>query len=110
MTGSENVFSGEEDPRQSPEALERARRRLVDLFGNMDHEVPLLLFTDPFINVRYCEAVRAIIRMPFSQLIFAPDDNRSIKIMDTDGVVHSVPLHRIKEVYRNNELIWHQRH
>jgi len=47
-----------------------------------------------------------IIRTPFSQLIFSPEESRSVRIMDEEGVIHSVPLHRIREVYKNNELIW----
>lgn len=49
-----------------------------------------------------------IVRVPFSEIIFSPDDHDSIRVMDHDGIVHSVPLHRIREVYRNSELIWHR--
>jgi uncharacterized protein (UPF0248 family) len=28
--------------------------------------------------------------------------------MDIEGVIQSIPLHRIKEVYKDNELIWHR--
>ena len=61
MAEQENVLN-REDPRDSQGAMEQVRKRLIDLFGNMDHEVPLLLFTDPFSNSQYCDAVRAIIR------------------------------------------------
>ena len=27
-----------------------------------------------------------------------------------DGTLHSIPLHRIREVYRNDKLIWHRAH
>jgi hypothetical protein len=37
------VFSNEEDPRVKLEVLEQVRKRLRELFGTMDHEVPLLL-------------------------------------------------------------------
>lgn len=62
MAEQENVLNRREDPRESQGAMEQVRKRLIDLFGNMDHEVPLLLFTDPFSNKQYCDAVRAIIR------------------------------------------------
>jgi uncharacterized protein (UPF0248 family) len=58
----------------------------------------------------YDRVADAIIRVPFSDLIFSPDENRSVKIMDDEGIVHSLPLHRIKEVYRDNQLIWHRHH
>ena len=58
----------------------------------------------------YDRVLEEIIRVPFAELIFLPDSRNSIRIMDYDGVVRSVPLHRIKEVYKNNELIWHREH
>jgi len=62
MIEQEDLIGREEDPRESVEALEKVRKKLVNLFSGMNHEVPLLLFTDPFINGQYCEAVRTIIR------------------------------------------------
>ncbi len=51
-----------------------------------------------------------IIRVPLREILFEPGDRSSFKIVDADGEVHSVPLHRIKEVYRDGELIWHRKH
>ncbi|MCL7489766.1 MAG: thioredoxin-disulfide reductase [Desulfobulbaceae bacterium] len=62
MIDQEDFIAREEDPRESMETMERVSNKLADLFGGMNHEVPLLLFTDPFINGQYCEAVRTIIR------------------------------------------------
>ena len=50
------------DPQIKQEVLEQVRRKLQELFGSLEHEVPLLLFTDPHINTQYCEAARAVIR------------------------------------------------
>ncbi|MDH5525047.1 MAG: DUF504 domain-containing protein [Desulfobulbaceae bacterium] len=58
----------------------------------------------------YDRLLDRIVLVPFSELIFPADDRNSIQVMAEDGVVHSVPLHRIKEVYRNHELIWLRRH
>ena len=52
----------EGDPKITAEILEQVRRKLMELFGNLDHEVPLLLFTDPQINTQFCEAARSVIR------------------------------------------------
>lgn len=49
-------------PRVSHEEMEQARRKLAVLFGKIDHEVPLLLFTDPTSNSLYNEVLRAVIR------------------------------------------------
>jgi uncharacterized protein (UPF0248 family) len=56
----------------------------------------------------YDRLLGQIIRVPFSEIIFTPDNHNSIQIMDHEGVIHSVPLHRIKEVYKDNESIWHR--
>ena len=50
------------DPQIKQEVLEQVRRKLQELFGSLEHEVPLLLFTDPGINTQYCEAARSVIR------------------------------------------------
>ena len=63
-----------------------------------------------FVIGYYDRVLEEIIQVPFAELIFPPDSRNSIRIMDYDGVVHSVPLHRIKEVYKDNELIWHREH
>ena len=34
----------------------------------------------------------------------------SFQVTGDEGEVHTVPLHRVKEVYRNGELIWHREH
>ena len=58
----------------------------------------------------YDRVLAAIIRIPFAELIFPADSRNAVQIMDYEGVVQSVPLHRIKEVYKDNELIWHREH
>ena len=49
-----------------------------------------------------------IIRVPFSEIIFTEGDKKSIQIMDYDGIIQSIPLHRIKEVLKDNDLIWNR--
>jgi len=50
-----------------------------------------------------------IILAPFSDLIFPPDRSDLVGIMDPDGVVRSIPLHRIKKVFRDRKLIWERK-
>lgn len=50
------------EPHASAKELELVRRKLVELFGKIDHEVPLLLFTEPITNTLYNEVLRAVIR------------------------------------------------
>ncbi len=42
--------------------MKGVQRKLTELFGNMDHDIPLLLFTDQTINSQYNDAMRAFIR------------------------------------------------
>ena len=51
-----------EDPQIDRESLEEVRRKLMELFGSLEHEVPLLLFTDAKTNIRYSEAARSFIK------------------------------------------------
>jgi len=61
--------------------------------------------------VGYYDRLEArIIIVPFAALEFDPDDHFSFQLTDADGQVHTVPLHRVCEVYRNGELIWQREH
>jgi len=42
----------------------------------------------------------------FRELRFEPDNSFSFQLLDQEGRWISIPLHRIREVYRNGELIW----
>ena len=51
-----------------------------------------------------------IVHVPLRELSFEPGDHFAFDLYDDEGELHSIPLHRIKEVYRNRELIWHREH
>lgn len=51
-----------------------------------------------------------LIRVPLREIFFEPDDHFSFDLIDHDGVLHSIPLHRIKELYKDGELIWYREH
>ena len=52
----------QEDPKITREVLEQVRRKLMELFGSLEHEVPIILFADAKTNVQYSEAARSVIR------------------------------------------------
>jgi len=52
----------------------------------------------------------ALFFVPLEQVVQEPGNHFSVRIVDDEGVVHPVPFHRIKAVYRNGELIWKRRH
>lgn len=51
-----------------------------------------------------------MIRVPLREIFFETDDHFSFDLIDHQGVLHSIPLHRIKEVYKDGELIWYREH
>ncbi len=52
---------------------------------------------------------RRIVRVPLRQVDFPADDGFSLEAIEDDGSAHSVPLHRVREVWRDGTLVW-QRH
>jgi uncharacterized protein (UPF0248 family) len=51
-----------------------------------------------------------MVRLPLAELWFDPQDHFDFRFCDANGEQHTVPLHRIKSVYRNGRLIWHREH
>lgn len=47
-----------------------------------------------------------IVRVPWTRVQFARGEHFSIDVQEEDGSVHMVPLHRLREVWRDGELIW----
>ena len=56
----------------------------------------------------YNRLAGGVIRVPRDQVRFDPDDRFSFQLIDAAGEPLSIPLHRVCEVYRNDELIWHR--
>ena len=63
-----------------------------------------------FVIGYYDRLERNIIKVPLRELYFSEDDHFGFQLMDSEGGLHSVPLHRVKEVYKDGELIWHREH
>ncbi len=54
----------------------------------------------------YDRMIAGIIRRPLVDLLFEPGNKESFLLMDKEGMYQRIPLHRVREVYRNDELIW----
>lgn len=39
-----------------------------------------------------------------------PGDHFSFTVLGEDGETHTVPFHRVKQVLKDGELIWHREH
>ena len=53
----------------------------------------------------YDRVEQRIIRVPFERLSFEPAQDL-FRVTDLEGVTHTIPYHRIREVHRNGALIW----
>lgn len=47
-----------------------------------------------------------VIVVDFAALEFVPGDNFSCTLCDESGEMHTIPLHRIRQVFRDGTLIW----
>ena len=56
----------------------------------------------------YDRVAARVIVVPFETVRFAPGDRFAFECVDADGEAHSIPLHRVRDVYRNGERIWHR--
>ncbi|MGZ5050717.1 MAG: DUF504 domain-containing protein [Methylobacter sp.] len=61
-----------------------------------------------FVVGYYDRVGREIIRVPLREISFPKDGPGVFELMDDEGRVHNVPLHRVRSVYKNGELIWHR--
>lgn len=50
-----------------------------------------------------------MIEVPVKRIYFDSNDHFDFNLVDESGVTHSIPLHRIRQVYRDGKLIW-ERH
>lgn len=51
-----------------------------------------------------------IVRLSFQAIRFDGAAHGGFQVVAADGATHTVPLHRIKDVYKDGELIWHREH
>jgi uncharacterized protein (UPF0248 family) len=66
------------------------------------------LSNSQFIIGYYDRQLDAVIHVPFTDVSFSPDNHFRFSLVDNEGEYHEVPYHRVREVYRDGELIWHR--
>ena len=52
---------------------------------------------------------KRIIVVPFQEIDFPVDSPNVFRLSDGTGQTHRIPLHRVRELYRNGERIWNRR-
>ena len=61
-----------------------------------------------FVLGYYDRVENRVVRVSFRRVLFEKGEHFMFEAVEDDGGVHSVPLHRVREVWRNGELIWHR--
>ena len=63
-----------------------------------------------FVIGYYDRVAEMVIQVPLRQIHFTQGNHFFFQITDPDGCIHEIPFHRVREVYKNKELIWHREH
>lgn len=64
-------------------------------------------FGNASFTIGYFDRVEGqVLRVPFQQLVLTRGEHFSFDVVTEDGSTHMVPFHRVREVWRNGELIW----
>jgi uncharacterized protein (UPF0248 family) len=58
----------------------------------------------------YDRVEERIVRVSLRDISFEPGDHFAFNLIDHEGELHNIPLHRVKQVFRDGELIWHREH
>ncbi len=56
----------------------------------------------------YDRAEDRILLVPLKELTFPGDSPHTFQLTDLEGQVHRIPFHRVREVYKNSQRIWHR--
>ena len=53
-------------------------------------------------------AENRIIPVPLKQVNFPEDRPQTFQLTDPEGKSHRIPFHRVREVYKDSQRIWHR--
>jgi uncharacterized protein (UPF0248 family) len=56
----------------------------------------------------YDRAENRVILVPLKEVIFSPESPRTFQLVDAEGRTQRVPFHRVREVYKDSQRIWHR--
>ena len=51
---------------------------------------------------------KRILVVALAEVCFPRDDPQAFRLVDEAGQVHRVPFHRVREVYKDAQRIWHR--
>ena len=56
----------------------------------------------------YDRTENRIILVPLKELTFPEESPSTFQLVDLEGQMHCVPFHRVREVYKDAQHIWHR--
>ena len=56
----------------------------------------------------YDRTENRIILVPLKEVTFPPESPSTFHLVDPEGQEHHIPFHRVREVYKNAQCIWHR--
>ena len=56
----------------------------------------------------YDRVADQIVKVPFERIHLEKGEHFGFDAIEADGSVHNVPFHRVRDVWRDGELIWHR--
>ena len=56
----------------------------------------------------YDRTENRVITVPFQTVTFPSNNSETFQITDSEGQIHRVPFHRVREVYKDSQRIWHR--
>lgn len=80
------------------------------------HELLSRIYWDPEFGrgefrIGYVDHLRdELVYVPFHEMRQEEGSHFSFEVTDEEGIVHSVPYHRVREVWKDGTLIWHREH
>jgi uncharacterized protein (UPF0248 family) len=63
-----------------------------------------------FVVGYYDRVARGLVHVPLARVRFERGEHFAFEAVAEDGSVHAVPLHRVREVWRDGALIWRRAH
>jgi uncharacterized protein (UPF0248 family) len=58
----------------------------------------------------YDRIERKINRVSFEKILLEKGNHASFQVMDVNGELQTIPFHRVREVYKDRDLIWRRSH
>ena len=56
----------------------------------------------------YDRAEGRVILISLKEVAFPDDSPQTFQISDAEGKIHRIPFHRVREVYKDSQRVWHR--